>query len=100
VPQAAIRIEKDSLNTADNAQLTAQQLRAEGIRSVLLVTSAAHMRRALRNFEKVGVSAIPAPTDHEVIDRPFGLYRFLPEAGALKRSAAFLHEIVGYWAGR
>ena len=100
VPQAAIRLERGSYNTTTNAQMVAEQLRAENVRSVLLVTSALHMRRAMRNFERVGVPAIPAATDYEVIDRPFGLRRVLPEADALDRSARAMHEIVGYWAGR
>lgn len=100
VPQAAIRLERASYNTTSNAQLVAEQLRAENVRSVLLVTSALHMRRAMRNFERVGVVAIPAATDYEVIDRPFSLRRLLPEADALERSARAMHEVVGYWVGR
>ena len=100
VPRQAIRLEKSSVNTLTNAQFVAGQLRSEGVRSVLLVTSALHMRRALRNFERAGIAAQPAATDYEVVDRPFSLWRVLPEAGALERSARAMHELVGYWVGR
>ncbi len=63
VPAAAITLEQKSRNTHENALFTAAILNDKGWRSVLLVTSADHMRRAMATFRKVGVSATAAPAD-------------------------------------
>lgn len=51
ISAAVIRIENQSINTAENAQFTIKLLRAQKIRSVILVTSWYHSRRALKTFE-------------------------------------------------
>ena len=55
-------VENASLDTRQNAQLSAVALRAAGVRRVLLVTHAVHMPRAQAVFEDAGVQVIPAPT--------------------------------------
>lgn len=100
VPDAAMRLEESSVNTASNAQAMAAMLAAEGIDEVLLVTSALHMPRARRQFEAAGLKVIPAPADFEVIDGPFDLLRVVPDAGALHGSAGAFKELVGRWLGR
>lgn len=54
-------IESQSINTEENALFSAVMLKAEGIRRIVLVTHAAHMHRALREFESQGIEAIAAP---------------------------------------
>ncbi len=54
--------EAASLDTRDNAVFSAAQLNAAGIGTVLLVTHAAHMKRAREAFEQAGLRVIPAPT--------------------------------------
>ena len=95
VPAAAVVLEPASSNSAANAENTAALLAKEGIGEVLLVTSALHMPRARRLFQKAGLTVVPAPTDFEVVPMPFDMLRLLPDAGALERSARGMKELVG-----
>jgi uncharacterized SAM-binding protein YcdF (DUF218 family) len=52
VPQEAIRIEENSVNTLQNAQFSASILKQMGAHRVILVTSPYHQRRASINFHK------------------------------------------------
>ena len=51
VPASAIEMENNSTTTRENAEFTIKLLRAENVRSVILVTSWYHARRALKTFE-------------------------------------------------
>ena len=51
VPAGAIEIEAKSLTTRENAEFSIKLLRAEKIRSAIVVTSWYHSRRALATFE-------------------------------------------------
>ncbi len=95
VPATALLLEPGSGDTAGNARLTAKLLAGEGISEVLLVTSALHMPRARRLFERAGLTVIPAPTDFEVIPMPFDLLRIVPDARALDGSGRAMKELVG-----
>lgn len=107
VPDAAIRAEGKSRNTAENARETLDLVRAAGARRVLLVTSALHMPRALRVFRRelaeAGVEVIPASTDVEGPNlAAVGVQRWLPDANALALSSRALKEYLalgGMWAG-
>ena len=68
VPDSALWLEPDSRNTYENAVNSAKLLKEKGIRSVLLVTSAIHMPRAVRLFEAQGLNVIPLPTDYRVTE--------------------------------
>lgn len=63
VPPDAVRLEKRSRNTYENAVFSKQIMKAHGIDTVLLVTSALHMPRALATFRGAQIDARPAPTD-------------------------------------
>jgi uncharacterized SAM-binding protein YcdF (DUF218 family) len=62
--------------------------------SALLVTSAAHMPRAMATFRRAGVPVIAASADVRVVENsdPFAL---LPDAGALPAVANALKEWTG-----
>jgi uncharacterized SAM-binding protein YcdF (DUF218 family) len=100
VPAGAMLLEAHSRTTTENAQDTARLLRPRGIRRILLVTSALHMRRARGLFERAGFEVVPAPTDYEVVRRPFRLLDVVPDTEALDGSARAIKEIVGRLAGR
>jgi len=51
VPARAIEMEDQSMTTQENAKFSLKRLRAEKVRSVILVTSWYHSRRALKTFE-------------------------------------------------
>lgn len=55
-------VEAASLDTRDNARMSAALLHTEGVKRVVLVTHAAHMRRSVEAFEAAGLAVIPAPT--------------------------------------
>jgi len=101
VPAAAMRLEERSRNTRQNAQFTAEMLRAQGVQHVLLVTSALHMRRARALFEAQGLTVTPAATDHEARTRfSAPAETWLPNTDALDGSARAMKELVGAWVGR
>lgn len=54
--------ESGSRDTRENASLSAHLLKEAGVRRILLVTHAAHMPRAVAEFESQGLDVIPAPT--------------------------------------
>ncbi len=101
VPAAAIWLEDQSADTAGNAERVVRLLRARGIERPLLVTSALHMPRAVREFARAGLAVTPAPTDFEVIDPTQDLLQWLPSADALDGSGRVLKELLGWlMAGR
>jgi uncharacterized SAM-binding protein YcdF (DUF218 family) len=105
VPESAIILEGDSLNTRQNAVNVQKILQAQSINSVLLVTSAIHMPRAVAIFTKLGIDIIPAPTDYLV---PTEIYQsvhstfqgrilsLLPDATAIDHFTDALKEYVGF----
>jgi uncharacterized SAM-binding protein YcdF (DUF218 family) len=96
VPSSAIVVEAESRNTYENAVNTAAIFEERGWTSGLLVTSAAHMPRALATFRKTGLEVVPVSTDVQV---RFPLYDslldFLPDAEALERTTSAIKEIIG-----
>jgi len=88
--------ETQSQDTADNAALSAQILRAAGIRRIALVTQAFHMPRARRLFEAAGLEVVPAPTDFRgIAGRAPMFFDWVPQARALHISYYALHEWLG-----
>lgn len=83
--------ENGSDTTRDNARLSAQWLRKDGIERVLLVTSAAHVRRARDNFERQGLVVVPAPTGY-LGREPFHAGHLVPGLAGLERSHVALRE--------
>ena len=99
VPEAAMASTAPVLNTADEAVAIRRLLPARQSR-VLLVTSAFHMRRAQRLFERQGLQVLPFPVDFQARGRWAGpLWRdptqWLPSAGALDNSSRAMRELLG-----
>lgn len=94
VPEEAMLLEGRSRDTRENARFSAELLRERGIDRVLLVTSALHMRRALRHFAYEGIEALPVSTDHEARGVS-GWQRWIPDTDALDGSARAIKEWVG-----
>jgi len=64
--------------------------------TVILVTSALHMPRALFWFKENDINAIPAPTDHSIkINPDESPYNFKPSTRKIEITAALFHEWVG-----
>jgi uncharacterized SAM-binding protein YcdF (DUF218 family) len=66
----------------------------------VLVTSAAHMKRAVRVFRELGMHPVPAPTDFIIKNRPGGAVKlWLPGCENLWISQRVIHEWLGeIWA--
>lgn len=86
--------ESASLDTRENALYSWQILKREKIERILLVTQAAHMRRARKYFVLAGFEVIPAPTAFSNPSPSIG-YDFLPTEIGMSQSAAALHEWLG-----
>lgn len=105
VPENAIVIETASRNTEQNLNNTLNYFKSKGVKSLLLVTSAYHMPRAMwqfqhstRAFELQGIKVTPAATDIIVREQNVPqLLNWLPSAGALAITTAALHEFYGLW---
>ncbi|MDQ7049529.1 MAG: YdcF family protein [Enterobacterales bacterium] len=86
-------IEAKSRNTFENAEFSAEILRQQNIKEILLVTHAVHMKRAAFAFEQQGVIVIPAPTVFTPSSSRWSDY--FPSPLALYQSQQALHELVG-----
>ena len=98
IPAAAMASTPPVVNTAEEAAAIRQLLPARA--RILLVTSAFHMRRAQRLFERQGLKVLPFPVDFQARGRWAGpLWRdpsqWLPSARALDDSSRALRELLG-----
>ncbi len=104
IPAAAMQSTPSVVNTAQEA-VAIRQLLQESDRStttprILLVTSAFHMRRAQRLFERQGLNVVPFPVDFQARGQWAGpIWRdptqWLPTAAALDGSSWALRELLG-----
>jgi uncharacterized SAM-binding protein YcdF (DUF218 family) len=89
-------LEDRSENTEQNAIYSAALLKEAGIDHILLVTHAAHMRRALAYFKASGLHVTPAPTAFLApVPDPGAPSSWIPSAGAAYAGWYAAHE----WAG-
>jgi uncharacterized SAM-binding protein YcdF (DUF218 family) len=99
VPRTAIRLDAQSRNTRENAINARVILDRLGARRVLLVTSAQHIGRAMKAFEKVWPrydnKPIPAPTDVEIVETANSLLLWIPSSSALSGVTKALKEYAG-----
>jgi uncharacterized SAM-binding protein YcdF (DUF218 family) len=85
--------EERSRNTHENAQFSAEILRRDGVKRVVLVMHGFDIRRARAEFAAAGLEVVPAPT---VLPR-FEIVTpldFLPSMGALQGSQIALYELL------
>jgi uncharacterized SAM-binding protein YcdF (DUF218 family) len=95
VPLEAMALEERSRSSHENAVYSVELMKQLGLNRALLVTSALHMPRSQALLRTTGVDFLPVATDFEVVDRPITLLSLLPNALALQRSTAAIHEWVG-----
>ncbi len=84
------------LNTHDEALAFKKMKRFEDWNSVILVTSALHMRRSVALFQKLGIKVEPVASDFQVFgvsqDEPFSVF---PRERRLRLWGLYLHEKIG-----
>jgi uncharacterized SAM-binding protein YcdF (DUF218 family) len=90
------------LGTPENTRMEAfEYTRKFGTdKTLVLVTDAIHMPRAMFLFEKAGQSPIPAPTNHIVkSDRKNGINEWGPSSANIAMMEYAMHEMLGLvWA--
>jgi uncharacterized SAM-binding protein YcdF (DUF218 family) len=94
-----ITLAPPGFDTDDESRIWASVV---GSRPFALVTSASHMPRAMRLFERAGLNPVPAPTGHRAlsepdVDRPVleQVRRVLPSASAMDRTQTAWYELLG-----
>ena len=97
VSDDVIVTEDRSRNTRQNAVFTAGLAVSQGIRRVLLVTSAVHMARAEAAFERVGLDVVPAAVDfaRRKSNSPW-ILKILPNASNLRLNTRLFREHLGH----
>ena len=100
LPEKRVIREEQARTTQENAQYTAQLCAERGYSSVLLVTSALHMQRSVKFFERYlgsqGIKILPYPCDYTLNPQnSFSLRWLLPQAEAFNITCNAVHEYVG-----
>ena len=104
VPSSDMILEDTSRNTQENVLNAKEIITDNGYEKILLVTSAMHMPRSVKLFEKQGIEVIPIPVDYSVVEEQQGQTSFLdnlmgllPSAGNLAVTTNALKEYLGIW---
>lgn len=93
VDNNSILKDKNSRDTFENARFVKDIIGVDN--SIILVTSAYHMKRSILLFNKFGFKNIcPEATDFK-FDGVYNIYDFLPSAGNLNSSSKALKEYMG-----
>ncbi len=96
VPESAIVAESLSRNTEQNRNNVADLLASRGIKSVLLVTSATHMPRAMTLFAELPVELTAASADVLVLQTNSpAVFDWLPSVSAMQLTTQAIHEYYG-----
>jgi len=94
IPSEKIFVTKDVENTADEA--TAVKELTSPSKRIILVTSAFHMYRAKRLFEKQGFEVIPYKVDYKTSgNNQVTFIDFLPNSVNLESTETGIREIIG-----
>jgi len=89
-----ILVTKDVENTADEAVAVKELISPD--KRIVLVTSAFHMIRASKLFEKQGFIVIPYKVDYKTRQyKDIGIMDFLPSSGNLELTETGIREIIG-----
>lgn len=100
---AALGVPADAVIVIDTPRDTVEEIRAirarVGDAPMLLVTSAAHMPRAMRYAARAGLRAVAAPTGNLADPEPRArTWIPVPSGTALRRTETALHEYLGLLA--
>lgn len=91
-------VEPQARTTLEHATYVRALLQPAGIKHIVLVTHAAHMRRAVQVFADTGFKITEAPLGFSRLDKQdYGILGYLPSPHALRKSSMALHEYIGYW---
>lgn len=100
VSEEDLLVENESSNTRQSAVNCTEIIGNNAFKSVLLITSSFHMKRASLCFKKVNIEHDVFPADFYGSVRRYTPDRWLPNPGALKKWTIVFHEVLGitaYW---
>ncbi len=95
-------LESSSRDTRENALLSVALLKQAGVRRIVVVTHASHMRRAVRAFRQAGgpdIEVIAAPMGFITVEDRWPL-PWLPSAQGYRLVDAAWHEVMGLLLNR
>ena len=93
IPTENILVTKDVKNTTDEAVAVKELISPS--KRIILVTSAYHMYRAKRLFEKQGFEVIPYKVDYKAVGyNKITITDFLPSAGNIGLTETGMREIL------
>ncbi len=94
IPSEKIFVTKGVENTSDEAKAVKELTSSS--KKIILVTSAFHMYRAQRLFEKLGIKVIPFKVDYIVgRNKEIVVMDFMPDATSLKLTETGIRELIG-----
>jgi len=94
IPSENIIVTKDLENTADEAVAEKELIGSN--KRIILVTSAYHMYRAKRLFNKEGIEVISFKVDYKVgVNKEMLIMDLLPNAESLKLTETGIREMIG-----
>jgi uncharacterized SAM-binding protein YcdF (DUF218 family) len=100
VPGDRIAVTGIVRNTEEESRAVAALLRSRGsaerVPSIVLVTSAFHMRRSQLLFSRAGLAVTPFPVDFQASASGFSFMDLLPRAGSIEDTETALREFWGY----
>ena len=92
-------LDKSSTNTWTSAKLSAEVLKKNNIKDIILVTHADHMPRSRMSFESFGLNVTAAPLGFKARnfrEQGYTILHFLPSAHGISNSSSAIHEFIGY----
>jgi uncharacterized SAM-binding protein YcdF (DUF218 family) len=90
-----IMVDAKSNDTNQNALNTALICKEHNFNTIILITSAYHMKRAVFLFKKTKLTVIPYPTDYKE-NYNYNFYSYFPALSNLTESSEALREDLGY----
>ena len=102
IPRADLLTTYPVYNTSQEAEAIKKLLNEEinsSQKNIILVTSAFHMKRAKKIFERQGINVIPYPVDFKsngnLISSLRNPLKLMPSASGLNKSSTAIREIIG-----
>lgn len=95
VKPSRILLTDEVANTADEAREVKKLVDAQGIASVVIVTSSFHMPRVKLLFDHAGVISEAFPTDFKAANDELTWLSFVPNAKSFGRTSSGIREYIG-----
>lgn len=95
IDRERVVVEPKARNTRENATYSAEIVRARGLTTVLVVTSAFHIPRSIDCFRAVDMTVDVLPVDFRAAPAGGRELELLPRAGELALSTRALRELIG-----